>query len=884
MKSNKSRAILGTLVLFFFWFTMPIQIYHAASFEPTAIDSQAQQEAIDALAQNNLLESHTETVPTTNSSEKYVENEAIINESESDGAVITATPEEGDSLFEMEDRQYFHQVEQMFSLPEGETLIAEKGKSTTIQVSATLPTQQLRITLPKGAAFASPETELTFEEIEVFENQATAYLVTFPATQTEFHFSVSFTEEGHDQLTVEDAEGIWHTVFLFTYVTNGSRNEIQPSFERSSVNVATWANFRAAWNTNSRTVIVATTNIPSETTSLNTRTSSITLESTNVVSAFTINGNVAPTLSWSDSTSVTIRNIHLDGFVLSGGAMQVWEAQGRVTSRGSSQLTELRILIYGSTVAFANPNFDNQGTLTMNSLYMWQGRMRTATPINVLQTAYLNNSEGSEESYLLWTTAAQGTPLNTRWVEFDYGLAVWHRGSALDISRPDMGWRGLRASIRNNSITTSNMDSFNDTAFQLSNARALGNYNRDNQYPDLSPEPPVDPDPPIDPDPDPDPDPVAPPIDPELIGQSAQIATFYVTETGSRLMTETVSGLVGFHVTIQNSLPGGEFDRRFPEYELVSWTTDPNEGSNPLLSGSFVPETGRYMPYMRQSFLIMYHRLKESTVTVEYVSTDGTKLAPEETITGQINDSYQTQAKEIEGWRLSELPANAQGRFTLDPITVSYVYEPESDEGGSGPLPPVDPLDPDKEVDPEDKPEIPEDQGLLSIDFVSNFRFGQQKISAQDKSYYAQAQRLLDENGNVLENEVRPNYIQISDLREKSGWELSVTQNQQFKNNDGNELKGAEIILHNQEVASVSGYPEPLMINRQRTPLIPGVTIPLMKAFDGREDGQGTWIYRFGNGETADESVELFIPASATPDNHYYQTQFTWQLQAVPAG
>ena len=56
------------------------------------------------------------------------------------------------------------------------------------------------------------------------------------------------------------------------------------------------------------------------------------------------------------------------------------------------------------------------------------------------------------------------------------------------------------------------------------------------------------------------------------------------------------------------------------------------------------------------------------------------------------------------------------------------------------------------EVEPENKPELPENQGQLSIDFISSFNFGSQAISVHEQTYYAQPQRLLlNEDGTVKE-------------------------------------------------------------------------------------------------------------------------------------
>lgn len=196
---------------------------------------------------------------------------------------------------------------------------------------------------------------------------------------------------------------------------------------------------------------------------------------------------------------------------------------------------------------------------------------------------------------------------------------------------------------------------------------------------------------------------------------------------------------------------------------------------------------------------------------------------------------------------------------------------------------PVDPLDPEIEVTPENKPEIPENQGLLSIDFASQFNFGVQSISASDKTYYAQIQRLLNENGEVIEDEKRPNYVQISDRRsevERLGWEISVTQNTQFINEAGDELSGAQIRLMNQQLATAQGGTEPTIRMPEEVALVPEEKHLLLTA--SKETGTGTWIYRFGDQETANSSVALTVPQGANPQATHYKTTLTWELGMVP--
>ncbi|MGG5347644.1 hypothetical protein IGK06_000008 [Enterococcus sp. AZ142] len=203
--------------------------------------------------------------------------------------------------------------------------------------------------------------------------------------------------------------------------------------------------------------------------------------------------------------------------------------------------------------------------------------------------------------------------------------------------------------------------------------------------------------------------------------------------------------------------------------------------------------------------------------------------------------------------------------------------------GDLGPVSPVDPMNPEIEVDPENKPELEEDQGLLSIDFASQFIFGEQAISTRTKRYYAQPQRLLNSDGTVNQEEERPNYVQISDRRsenDRHGWTLSVTQNEQFHNDHNHELKGASLQLTNQQVASAQDMGEPELSQPDGIKLIPGEKTELMTAKDTQ--GIGTWIYRFGDAASADKSVALEVPPSAAPQAATYQTTLSWELSVVP--
>lgn len=195
---------------------------------------------------------------------------------------------------------------------------------------------------------------------------------------------------------------------------------------------------------------------------------------------------------------------------------------------------------------------------------------------------------------------------------------------------------------------------------------------------------------------------------------------------------------------------------------------------------------------------------------------------------------------------------------------------------------PVDPINPEIEVEPENKPDLSEDQGMLSIDFVSSFNFGSQALSVHDQTYYAKPQRLLNEEGTVNEKEKRPNYVQISDRRsenERNGWTLAVTQKEQFNGEENQVLNGASLSLLNQQVITAQGDIAPGLQSVSCT-LVPGNRQTLLQAQDN--EGKGTWIYRFGDGKTAGESVALEVPRGANSEAITYSSTLIWELSTVP--
>lgn len=308
---------------------------------------------------------------------------------------------------------------------------------------------------------------------------------------------------------------------------------------------------------------------------------------------------------------------------------------------------------------------------------------------------------------------------------------------------------------------------------------------------------------------------------------------------------------------------------------------------------------------------ILFEKIPDVEVTIDPLTEDP-KEVNSHTITGKANpnsvirfsgdpaipagsitspdisesEKYHTTADENGDYRYELLEDR---RFTAGNTVTAYAFLNGKNDTASTMVEekivvaPVDPLDPETEVEPENKPEIPEDQGRLSLDFVSQFNFETQKISVRDQTYYAQPQRLLNEDGTVNETEERPNYLQISDRRaanERNGWQLSVTQNGQFRNESGHELIGSEIQLFNQELVTAQGGTKPELQEELIQRIVPNTRKVLIQA--NGESGTGTWIYRFGDQQTADKSVGLYVPKGTNPEATSYSTKLTWELSAVP--
>ncbi|HAC3177391.1 TPA_asm: LPXTG cell wall anchor domain-containing protein [Listeria innocua] len=92
-----------------------------------------------------------------------------------------------------------------------------------------------------------------------------------------------------------------------------------------------------------------------------------------------------------------------------------------------------------------------------------------------------------------------------------------------------------------------------------------------------------------------------------------------------------------------------------------------------------------------------------ANITVNYLDSDGNKIAESDTLTGVLNSTYQATSKKIAGYTLETTPTNATGTFTDTEQTIDYIYKKDAVTPTPITVNPVDPVKPVDSVNP-DKP------------------------------------------------------------------------------------------------------------------------------------------------------------------------------------
>lgn len=361
-------------------------------------------------------------------------------------------------------------------------------------------------------------------------------------------------------------------------------------------------------------------------------------------------------------------------------------------------------------------------------------------------------------------------------------------------------------------------------------------------------------------------------------GPSIELYDATVVPVPYELTLEAVPSEGGDPIAEKSSLLTGETTKISAnpneDYQFSHWKISNDEDLDVVSSSS--PTTDFTMGSEDTTIEAMYVPKVPGEVHVYYLNSSGYEIADKEVINGIVGEPYVTEEKNIKHYNLIETPWNAEGILKEETVIVQYKYELEQ-------MLPLDPLFPNNVIDPENKPDISNNQGLFSIDFASKINFGSQAISSQERNYYANPQRLLNEDGTVNEEEKRPNFVQISDRRvedKQSIWQLAVTQKYQFSTINGQELAGAQIHLENIEAIRLQEGSEFEIQKIDSIALIPNKKSPIFTSLEN--EGTGTWIFRFGDEMTANESVKLNVPSGANPRAESYTTSLVWELSAVP--
>lgn len=193
-------------------------------------------------------------------------------------------------------------------------------------------------------------------------------------------------------------------------------------------------------------------------------------------------------------------------------------------------------------------------------------------------------------------------------------------------------------------------------------------------------------------------------------------------------------------------------------------------------------------------------------------------------------------------------------------------------------------------LDPENlTPPLPEEElsegvqnstpGLLTLDFVSNINFAEQKVSATEQHYHSTT--------------LRP-FVQVTDIRGTGqGWSVTASM-EGFKTINSEDvgvssLKGATITFKGGEVDTNGSGEAPEVISQITEDNVSSFTlgtnsdaITVVNAEPG--EGMGTWVTRWLDPDKStplNENVTLTVPGgTATTGNH--TAIITWTLKNSP--
>lgn len=207
--------------------------------------------------------------------------------------------------------------------------------------------------------------------------------------------------------------------------------------------------------------------------------------------------------------------------------------------------------------------------------------------------------------------------------------------------------------------------------------------------------------------------------------------------------------------------------------------------------------------------------------------------------------------------RASDLTVSKERIIIESGNSVTTPIDP-TDPNTAIPTNPVDPTDPDNHGTGH--------KGALSIDFISNLKFGSQPTSKSVATYYA-----INEHP----------FVQVTDTRGTgAGWNLTASVSE-FKSPDGHKvLKGAELSLLNgrpvkatTNVSTAPAISQSIHFENTQSQIVMQAT---------KSTGTGTWDGMWQGTFGENHNVQLkVLPDSAEP-GIFYTAMIHWQLADAP--
>ena len=169
-----------------------------------------------------------------------------------------------------------------------------------------------------------------------------------------------------------------------------------------------------------------------------------------------------------------------------------------------------------------------------------------------------------------------------------------------------------------------------------------------------------------------------------VFGETAQTVTYIYTKNPIPATDITVEYVdtegneIHALQTISGNM-GDSYDTSTKNYQLVIEGYTLDESQLPENSKGVFSETAQTVTYIYTK-----NPIPAADITVEYVDTEGKKIHPSQTISGNVGESYDASTKKyqltIDGYIVDEsrLPQNAKGTFGKQGATVTYVYTKEN--------------------------------------------------------------------------------------------------------------------------------------------------------------------------------------------------------------